>query len=40
MRKQGAEPLRGSPDDFKKLIASEIPRWASVSREIGLKLEN
>jgi tripartite-type tricarboxylate transporter receptor subunit TctC len=40
MSKQGAEPLRGSPDEFGKLITSEIPRWAAVVEAIGLKLDN
>jgi tripartite-type tricarboxylate transporter receptor subunit TctC len=40
LRNQGAEPLHGSPDEFGKLIASEIPRWATVVAAIGLKLDN
>jgi tripartite-type tricarboxylate transporter receptor subunit TctC len=40
MNKQGAEPLRGSPEQFGKLITSEIPRWAAVVEAIGLKLDN
>src|SRR5262245_45304031 len=40
MSKQGAEPLRGSSDEFAKLITSEIPRWAAVVEAIGLKLDN
>lgn len=27
---QGLEPLGGSPDDFRKMIASETDRWAKV----------
>jgi len=40
MNKQGAEPLRGSPDEFGKLITSEIPRWAAIVEAIGLKLDH
>ncbi|MCP4619157.1 MAG: tripartite tricarboxylate transporter substrate binding protein [Bradyrhizobium sp.] len=39
-RKQGAVILRGSPEEFRKLIASEVPRWASVAENIGAKLDN
>jgi tripartite-type tricarboxylate transporter receptor subunit TctC len=39
LRQQGAEVLRGSAADFSKLIASEIPRWASVVAAIGLKVD-
>lgn len=35
LRKQGATILRGSPDEFSKLIASEVPRWAAVVNNIG-----
>jgi len=35
LRKQGATILRGSPDEFSKLIASEVPRWAAVVNTIG-----
>jgi tripartite-type tricarboxylate transporter receptor subunit TctC len=40
MRKQGAAVLRGYPAEFTKLIASEIPRWASAVEAIGLKLDH
>src|SRR5262249_60796478 len=40
LHKQGAQPLRGSPEQFAKLITSEIPRWAGVVEAIGLKLDN
>lgn len=39
-RKQGAEILRSSPDEFKALIATEIPRWAGVVESVGAKLDN
>lgn len=38
-RKQGATVLRGSPEAFKKLIDTELPRWAQVAKTIGAKLE-
>lgn len=38
-KQQGASVLRGSPDEFKKLIDAEIPRWGQVAKTIGAKLE-
>lgn len=40
LRKQGATILRGSPEEFTKLIASEVPRWAAVVNNIGATLDN
>lgn len=40
LRKQGATILRGSPEEFSKLIASEVPRWAAVVNNIGATLDN
>lgn len=39
LRKQGATILRGSPEEFSKLIASEVPRWAAVVEKIDAKLD-
>lgn len=38
-RQQGASVLRGSPDEFKALIAAEVPRWVRVAKDIGAKLD-
>lgn len=35
----GATPLGGSPDDFGKLIASEVDKWGKVIRAAKLKAE-
>jgi tripartite-type tricarboxylate transporter receptor subunit TctC len=35
--KQGVDPLKGGPDDFKRFIASELARWSDVARAAGLK---
>ena len=35
----GGTPLPGSPDDFKKLIAGETEKWASVIRAENIKPE-
>lgn len=40
LRKQGATILRGSPEEFSKLIASEVPRWAAVVNNIGATLDS
>jgi len=40
LRKQGATILRGTPEEFSKLIASEVPRWAAVVNNIGATLDN
>ena len=36
---QGAEPVSGSPDDLRKLLAREIAIWSKVIREAGVKIE-
>jgi tripartite-type tricarboxylate transporter receptor subunit TctC len=37
LSKQAVDPLSGSPDDFKRFIASELTRWTDVARAAGLK---
>lgn len=32
----GAEPVSGSPDDLRKLLASEIAKWRKVIRDAGI----
>jgi tripartite-type tricarboxylate transporter receptor subunit TctC len=36
-RPQGLEPVGGSPDDFARIIASEIAKWSGVATATGLK---
>ena len=35
----GAIPLKGSPADFRKLIADETQKWAKVVKFAGIKAE-
>jgi tripartite-type tricarboxylate transporter receptor subunit TctC len=35
----GMEPLRGSPDDFRKFARAEAERWGPVIKATGLKLD-
>ena len=37
LRKQGFEPLGGTPDEFSRYIASEIAQWARVAESAGLR---
>jgi tripartite-type tricarboxylate transporter receptor subunit TctC len=37
LRKQGFEPLGGTPDEFARYIKSEIAQWARVAESAGLK---
>jgi tripartite-type tricarboxylate transporter receptor subunit TctC len=36
-RSQGVDPLDGGPDDYARLIASELKRWGAVATAAGLK---
>jgi tripartite-type tricarboxylate transporter receptor subunit TctC len=36
---EGAEPVSGTPEDFSKLIASEMIKWAKVAKEANIKAE-
>jgi tripartite-type tricarboxylate transporter receptor subunit TctC len=33
----GLEPIGNSPDEFAAVIKSEIPKWAKVIKEAGIK---
>jgi tripartite-type tricarboxylate transporter receptor subunit TctC len=35
----GAEPVGGSPEEFRKFIRSEMDRWGTLARKIGLKAD-
>ena len=37
--KQGVEPRTGTPEQFGDLIKSEVPRWAKVIKEAGIKAD-
>jgi tripartite-type tricarboxylate transporter receptor subunit TctC len=37
LRKQGFEPLGGTPGDFSRYISSEIAQWGRVAQSAGLK---
>lgn len=39
MLKQGFEPVGNKPDEFKKFIVEEIPRWEKVVKNAGIKPE-
>lgn len=39
LRKIGAEPMGGSPEDFARLIADEFKIWAPIVKATGFKLE-
>ena len=39
MAKLGFEPKRGSPADFSKFIAEEMPRWSEIVRTTGVKFD-
>jgi tripartite-type tricarboxylate transporter receptor subunit TctC len=36
-RPQGVDPLEGGPEDFSRLLASELKRWGAVAQAAGLK---
>ena len=37
LRKQGAEVVAGSPADLAAYVAAEIPKWAALARQAGVK---
>ena len=39
MLKQGFEPVGNKPDEFKKFIGEEIPRWEKVVKNASIKPE-
>jgi tripartite-type tricarboxylate transporter receptor subunit TctC len=38
LTKLGAEPVGGTPDEFERLIKSELVYWADVVKQAGIKL--
>ncbi len=39
LAEDGGEPVGGSPDQFKRLIADEVPRWRAIIKQTGLRIE-
>lgn len=39
LEKQGVVPTGSTPEEFRKLIATEISQWTEVAREANIKLE-
>ena len=37
--KVGFTPVGGTPEEFRKLVASDIDRWGRVIREAKIKVE-
>ena len=35
----GAQPVGGTPDEYRAFIRSEIAKWQKVIRDAGVKLE-
>lgn len=35
----GAEPVSGSPEDLRRLLAQEIAKWSKVIREAGIRFD-
>jgi tripartite-type tricarboxylate transporter receptor subunit TctC len=36
---EGAEAVNKTPEEFRKLIASEIVKWGKVVKDAGIKAE-
>jgi tripartite-type tricarboxylate transporter receptor subunit TctC len=39
LRKLGSEPLGGTPQDFRKLLVEESPKWLAVVKSSGMKID-
>jgi tripartite-type tricarboxylate transporter receptor subunit TctC len=39
LAEQGEEPAGGTPEQFRQLITAEIPRWSSVVKRSGMRVE-
>ena len=39
MAKLGMDAKIGSPQDFAKFIAEEMPRWNAIVKSTGVKIE-
>jgi len=39
LRKLGSSPLGGTPQDFRKLLIDETPKWLAVMKSSGMKID-
>ena len=39
LRKLGSDPLGGTPQDFRKLLVEESPKWLAVIKSSGMKID-
>ncbi len=39
IRGEGAEAVGSTPEEFRQLIAAEVPRWRKVVQDAGIKVE-
>ena len=39
LKDDGAEPVGGTPDEFRQFIAAEVPRWRKIVQDNGIKSE-
>jgi tripartite-type tricarboxylate transporter receptor subunit TctC len=39
LAEDGGEPVGSTPDEFRRLIADEVPRWKKIIKDTNLKLE-
>jgi tripartite-type tricarboxylate transporter receptor subunit TctC len=39
LARQGGEPVGSTPDQFQKMIVTEIEQWAKVVRAAGIKAD-
>jgi tripartite-type tricarboxylate transporter receptor subunit TctC len=39
LRKLGSKPMGGTPDDFRKLLLEESPKWLAVVASSGIKID-
>jgi tripartite-type tricarboxylate transporter receptor subunit TctC len=39
LSREGADPLPSTPEEFTKVIASDIVKWAKVVKAAGIKVE-
>ncbi len=39
IKAEGAEPVGSTPEQFRQLIAAEVPRWRKVVQDAGIKVE-
>ena len=39
IRAEGAEPVGSTPEEFRQLIAADVPRWRKIVQDAGIKVE-